>query len=147
MTDASVHDSYVFKMLLDNTNSSRDVYADSAYRSAESVKHLNEKGYRPHLQRKGSHYKKVDGMGETGKPHPNKNPLSGETCLRSSSHDRRQPDTQDDRSCQGKGKNRTEKPGLQYESVQNIGRKWDLVKRRGEKSLSGTFLTRSSTLY
>ncbi len=34
-----------------------------------------------------------------------------------------------------------------YESVQNIGRKWDLVERRREKPLGGIFLTRSSTLY
>ena len=35
ITDASVHDSNVFEDILDETNTSRDVYADSAYRSAE----------------------------------------------------------------------------------------------------------------
>ena len=35
VTDASVHDSRVFEDILDETNTSRDVYADSAYRSAE----------------------------------------------------------------------------------------------------------------
>ena len=35
VTDASVHDSNVFEELLDENNTSRDVYADSAYRSRE----------------------------------------------------------------------------------------------------------------
>jgi hypothetical protein len=38
VTAASVHDSNFFETFLDDTNSSRDVYADFAYRSAESAK-------------------------------------------------------------------------------------------------------------
>jgi len=53
VTDASVHDSQVFEDLLDENNSSRDVYADSAYRSEESIERLEELGFREHLQRKG----------------------------------------------------------------------------------------------
>jgi len=53
VTDASVHDSQVFEELLDDNNSSRDVYADSAYRSEESIEQLEELGFREHLQRKG----------------------------------------------------------------------------------------------
>jgi len=53
ITDASVHDSNVFESILDETNTSKDVYADSAYRSAEREKSLKGKGIRPHLQRKG----------------------------------------------------------------------------------------------
>jgi IS5 family transposase len=52
VTDASVHDSQVFEELLDENNSSRDVYADSAYRSEESIQRLEELGFREHLQRK-----------------------------------------------------------------------------------------------
>ncbi|OGV53056.1 MAG: hypothetical protein A2X45_11525 [Lentisphaerae bacterium GWF2_50_93] len=48
-----MHDSNVFEELLDRKNSSRDVYADSAYRSDEKLKVLEEKGYREHIQRKG----------------------------------------------------------------------------------------------
>ena len=59
VTDASVHDSQVFKGLLDEGNSSRDVWGDSAYRSKERVKGLRERGYREHLQRKGSRHKKL----------------------------------------------------------------------------------------
>jgi len=53
VTDAAVHDSQVFEELLDENNSSCDVYADSAYRSEESIQRLEELGFREHLQRKG----------------------------------------------------------------------------------------------
>jgi IS5 family transposase len=53
VTDASVHDSQVFEELLDENNSNRDVYADSAYRSEESIQRLEALGFREHLQRKG----------------------------------------------------------------------------------------------
>ena len=53
VTDASVHDSNVFEELLDESNTSRDVYADSAYRSAKSEANLKEGRFRAHLQRKG----------------------------------------------------------------------------------------------
>ncbi len=53
VTDASVHDSNVFEELLDESNTSRDVYADSAYRSGKSEANLKEGRFRAHLQRKG----------------------------------------------------------------------------------------------
>lgn len=53
VTDAAVHDSNVFESLLDEENTSRDVWADSAYRSAEKITTLEEAGFREHLQRKG----------------------------------------------------------------------------------------------
>ncbi len=53
ITNAAVHDSQVFEEILDSGNSSRDVWADSAYRSAESVERLESQGYREHIQRKG----------------------------------------------------------------------------------------------
>ncbi len=59
VTEASIHDSNAFEDLLDNSNSSRDVYADSANRSKDSIKRLKQQGYREHLQRKGSRHKKL----------------------------------------------------------------------------------------
>ena len=53
ITDASVHDSIVFEDILDEKNTSRDVYADSAYRSAGHEVNLRVKKFSPHLQRKG----------------------------------------------------------------------------------------------
>ena len=52
VTAANVHDSQVFEEILAK-NTSRDVYADSAYLSEESQKRLKALGCRPHIQRKG----------------------------------------------------------------------------------------------
>ena len=59
VTPASVHDSQVFEELLDEDNSSRDVWADSAYRSEEKLRELKKRKYREHLQRKGCRHKKL----------------------------------------------------------------------------------------
>jgi IS5 family transposase len=59
VTPASVHDSNVFEQLLDENNSSRDVWADSAYGSFEKRQALYEQGFRGHIQRKGYRYKKL----------------------------------------------------------------------------------------
>lgn len=53
VTSAEVHDSNVLDELLDEGNTSRDIWGDSAYRSKERVDDLRIKGYREHLQRKG----------------------------------------------------------------------------------------------
>ena len=52
-TDASIHDSQVFKDLLDDRNTSGAVWADSAYRSYDNLWHLEVSGYREYIQRKG----------------------------------------------------------------------------------------------
>jgi len=59
VTDAAVHDSRVFEELLDETNTSRDIWADSAYRSEETLAELKKRGYREHLQRKGCRNRKL----------------------------------------------------------------------------------------
>jgi IS5 family transposase len=53
VTDASIHDSNVFEELLDEENSSADVWADSAYRSEEKEQNLADMGYRSKVHRKG----------------------------------------------------------------------------------------------
>ncbi len=60
VTPASVHDSNVFEQLLDENNSSSDVWADSAYGSAGKYEALKKKGFRGHIQRKGYRYKKLN---------------------------------------------------------------------------------------
>lgn len=59
VTDASVHDSNVFEDLLDKENSSRNVWADSAYRSKKKLDKLEKLGFREHIQRKGSRNRKL----------------------------------------------------------------------------------------
>lgn len=53
VTDASVHDSQVFEDILDASNSNKDVWADSAYRSSGQEASLKRQGYRSKIQRKG----------------------------------------------------------------------------------------------
>lgn len=59
VTTAKVHDSNVFEVLLDPKNSSRDVWADSAYHSEKRISDLHAVGYREHLQRKRSRHRKL----------------------------------------------------------------------------------------
>ena len=40
-------------------NTNKDVFADSAYRSKETLEELEDMGYREHLQRKGCKHKKL----------------------------------------------------------------------------------------
>jgi len=57
VTDASVYDSNVFEELLDKSNTSKDIWIDSAYRSEEKEAWLKEKEYRSKIQRKGKRNK------------------------------------------------------------------------------------------
>lgn len=59
VTPASVHDGQVFETLLNEDNSSRDVWADSTYRSEEKLRELKKRKFREHLQRKGCRHKKL----------------------------------------------------------------------------------------
>jgi len=52
VTDASVHDSQVVDDVLDDDNTARDVWADSAYRSAETERKLKERGLKSGIHRK-----------------------------------------------------------------------------------------------
>lgn len=54
VTDAATHDSQVFDVLLDDTNTSADLWADSAYRSSEREADLRASGHRSHIQTKGT---------------------------------------------------------------------------------------------
>ena len=51
VTYASVHDSQTFDGLLNQSNTSADVYADSAYRSAETEAKLKLRGFRSRIHR------------------------------------------------------------------------------------------------
>jgi transposase, IS5 family len=53
VTDASVHDSQEFDELLSTGNTSSDVYADSAYRSAETEQKLKARGFRSRIHKRG----------------------------------------------------------------------------------------------
>ena len=57
VTDASVHDGNVFEERLYENNTSKDVYADSTYRSGEKEASLKKGRLRAHLQRKDTMYR------------------------------------------------------------------------------------------
>lgn len=59
VTNAAVHDSNIFEALLDSANSSKDVYADSAYRSRKNSQMLIDNGFRDNTHRKGCRGKKM----------------------------------------------------------------------------------------
>jgi IS5 family transposase len=54
VTDASVHDSQKFDGLLNKSNTSQDVYADSAYRSAATEAKLKLRGLRSRIHQRAS---------------------------------------------------------------------------------------------
>ncbi len=53
VTDAATHDSQAIDDLLDDGNTNKDVYGDSAYRSAAISERLETRGYRDRIHRKG----------------------------------------------------------------------------------------------
>lgn len=53
VTHAAIHDSRVFDVLLDEKNSSRSVWADSAYGSKESIMRITSRGFVDRLHKKG----------------------------------------------------------------------------------------------
>ena len=65
VTDAAQHDSNVFEEILGD-NTSKDVWADSAYRSADRLQGLEKNGFREHIQRKGSRHRKLTAREEEG---------------------------------------------------------------------------------
>jgi IS5 family transposase len=59
VTDAATHDSRVFDELLNDDNTSREVFADSAYRSKERLETLSQRKFRERIQRKGCRHQKL----------------------------------------------------------------------------------------
>jgi IS5 family transposase len=53
-TDALVHDSQTLDEVLDKTNTSNEVWADSAYRSVETEAKLKAKGYKSRIHRRAA---------------------------------------------------------------------------------------------
>ena len=59
VTSASVHDSNIFERLLDEKNTGRSVWADSAYYSQEKLRYLREHNFVERISRKGCRNKKL----------------------------------------------------------------------------------------
>jgi IS5 family transposase len=59
VSDASVHDSQKFEDVLDASNTASDVWADSAYRSAEIEEKLAECGLKSRIHRRADRNRKL----------------------------------------------------------------------------------------
>jgi transposase, IS5 family len=66
VTDASVHDSKPLPDLLDKGNTSRSLWADSAYRSEATEALLKAHGYRSHIHRKGTRHQPLSAREKRG---------------------------------------------------------------------------------
>ena len=66
VTDAAVHDSQVIDAILDTDNTASEVWADSAYRSAEIEAMLIQKGLTSRIHRKGRRNKPLSKREEQG---------------------------------------------------------------------------------
>lgn len=64
VTHAAVHDSQALDALLNEKNTNKDVYADSAYRSAAITQKLEDQGYRDRIHRKGVRGRPLDDRGK-----------------------------------------------------------------------------------
>lgn len=60
VSDAAMHDSQVFEELLDETNTCAEVWADSAYRSADQEASLKAAGWCSRIHRKGQKNKPLN---------------------------------------------------------------------------------------
>ena len=66
VTDAALHDSQVVEAILDPENTASDVWADSAYRSAEIEAELAAKGLKSRVHRKGRRNKPLSAREKQG---------------------------------------------------------------------------------
>jgi IS5 family transposase len=66
VTDAARHDSQAFDAVLDQANTCRDVWADSAYRSAETEEKLAEQHFRSRIHRRAKRNHGLSGREENG---------------------------------------------------------------------------------
>lgn len=65
VTDAAQHDSKIFEQIF-SANTSKDIWTESAYRSAEKLKRLATNGFREHTQRKGNKHHKLTARERAG---------------------------------------------------------------------------------
>jgi len=98
VTDAALHDSQIFEELIDDDNTRRELWADSAYRSQMSLEQLKQWGLREHLQRKGGGAQQAAQRARAaGQPHASADSCAGRACVRHAIDARGQPDHPHDR--------------------------------------------------
>ena len=121
VSDASVHDSQKLDGLLSKSNTSVEVYADSAYRSAATEARLKARGFRePHPCPRGAQSTAVTGAG-SGQPKEEQDPRSHRARIRGAGECAGRADRAHDRTGSGAGEDRPRQPRLQYPPPRDAG--------------------------
>jgi IS5 family transposase len=118
VTDASVHDSQKFDGLLNRANTSADVYADSAYRSAESEAKLS---LRSRIHQRANRNHPLSQAQENANRQKSKIRARIRARVRCSTQLAGWPDCEDDRHRAGESQNRPAEPCLQHPPAGDAG--------------------------
>src|SRR5262249_40638467 len=114
VTDAAVHDSQELDGLLDEGNTCNDVFADSAYRSAETEAKLRASGYNSRIHRRGRRNHPAVFSASANEPRQEPDTRSHRACVRSAAERAWRSDRANDRHGAGARQDRLTEPGLQH---------------------------------
>ena len=114
VTDAAMHDSQVVDDILDPDNTASEVWADSAYRSAEIEAKLKEKGLKSRIHRKGVSQQAAERAGEAGQHDPFEGAGAGRARVRGPEQRHGRDAGAQHRDGTGEGADRAEEPRLQH---------------------------------
>ena len=120
VTDAAVHDSQALDALLTKGNTSTDVFADSAYRSAETEAKLKAAGFHSRIHRRSPQPSAVGGA-NASEPRQEQNPRAHRACVRSAAEFGGRPYRAHDRHRAGARQNRLAEPRLQHSPPRDAG--------------------------
>ena len=109
-----MHDSRIFDELLDEANSDRSVWADSAYRSEAREEQLREQGYKSRIHRRGSSRRALNKHEQATNHLRSKGRCPRRACLRRPAHAPGQHSGEDQGQGPGGGEDRADEPGLQH---------------------------------
>ena len=121
VTDAAVHDSQVVEDILDADNTASDVWADSAYRSAEIEAKLGEKGLKSRIHRKGHRNKPLNEREKRGNETRSKVRARVEHVFGAQSNDMGGTLVRGIGLVRGQGTDRAEEPRLQHAPPGAVG--------------------------
>jgi IS5 family transposase len=130
VTDAAVHDSQELDGLLDKGNTRNDVFADSAYRSAEIEVKLRASAYNSRIHRRGRHNHPLS-LAQVRVREPDTR--SHRACVRGAAERAGRADLSNDRHRAGARQDRLAEPGLQHSLPGDAG-----TARRGMKTVESS---------
>jgi IS5 family transposase len=120
VSDAAVHDSQKLNGLLNKANTSADVFADSAYRSAETEARLKARGFRSRIHVRATRNHPLS-QRQGSKPEEEQGSSSHRACVWSSGDLSRQPAGADDRHRQSASEDRIAEPCVQRPPPRDVG--------------------------